>query len=467
MYTIIGAGLTGLAIADHFKKNDIEFEIYEGKEHGGGHVFSEKINGFTWDEGPHVSFAKTKYVKDYFATNCQDQYLEFDTNPSNYYKNTWIPHPAQSHLYAVPESIRYLTITEIKKIRSVHPENYEAKNYKQWLTHAFGESFTEHFPETYTIKYWTTSSENLSTDWIGDRVYFPNLEDVLSSAKGPLSKQTHYISKIRYPKTGGFYSFIKSVEKLIPVQYNKRISFLSFENKEIKFEDGTKINYENLVSTIPLVEMILKSDAPEEIKEQAGILNCSQLLLVNVIVNHATPIPNEWVYVYDKEMYSTRINFTELLSPENGAVGKTGIQVEVYFSAYREIKEDINTIAEKVLTELIEMKLIERKELIESYHTKWINWANVIFDNTRRDAQNIIFNWLATMGLTREYDDLEPMTNWDEKFQRPEPCGQIILAGRFAQWKYFWTEDCVLRALFIAQSIVSSMPANKEQIGLP
>jgi len=28
--------------------------------------------------------------------------------------------------------------------------------------------------------------------------------------------------------------------------------------------------------------------------------------------------------------------------------------------------------------------------------------------------------------------------------------GQLILAGRFAQWKYYWSDDCVLRGKFIA-----------------
>lgn len=453
MYTILGAGLSGLTIADQLKKKGIPFTILEGKSHGGGHIYSEEVNGFTWDEGPHVSFAKAEYVKKYFAGNCEDKFLEYSTDPSNYYKGTWIPHPAQSHLYAIPETLRTQTVQEIKIVREQQPENYSPANYHQWLQYAFGESFTKVFPESYTIKYWTTEPANLSTDWIGKRIYFPDVAEMIQSAAGPLNKQTHYISKVRYPESGGFYSFIKKVELSLPVQYNKKLQHISFDNKELLFKDGEVIKYEKLVSTIPLTEMIRNSDAPAGIKAQAQKLKCSQLLIVNVVAAHPALIPNQWLYVYDTDMYSTRINFTELLSPQNGVTGKTGIQVEVYFSDYRKLTEDVEVIAKKVLDELIVMQLIENKDAIESYHTKWINFANVIFDNERREAQEKVLNWLATKGLERETDDLEPMTDWEEKTTMSQQLGNIILAGRFAQWKYYWTDDCVLRGKYITENI--------------
>ena len=52
MYTILGAGLSGLSVADHFKKQSVAFKLFEAKSHGGGHIYSEKTDKFTWDEGP-------------------------------------------------------------------------------------------------------------------------------------------------------------------------------------------------------------------------------------------------------------------------------------------------------------------------------------------------------------------------------------------------------------------------------
>jgi monoamine oxidase len=38
MYTILGAGLSGLSVADHLNKKGIPFTIYEAKNHAGGHI---------------------------------------------------------------------------------------------------------------------------------------------------------------------------------------------------------------------------------------------------------------------------------------------------------------------------------------------------------------------------------------------------------------------------------------------
>jgi protoporphyrinogen oxidase len=453
MYTIIGAGVSGLSVADHLQKKNIPFKIYEGKDHGGGHIHSDVVDGFTWDEGPHFSFTKSEYVREYFASNVNGEFLEYPIKPTNYYTGTFIPHPAQSNMYAVPEPLRTTCIEDVTKIREELPSDYTPENYQQWIDYAFGKTFAKTFPQPYTVKYWTTGPENLATDWIGKRVYFPEITDMVESVKGPLEKLTYYINLVRYPQTGGFYSYIKDVEKTLPVQYNKKLSYISYENKELTFADGEKVTYDKLISTMPLPQMIINSDAPDEIKDHARKLKCSQVLIVNVVVNHPSKIDNQLLFVYDEDYLSTRINFTELLSPNNGIEGKTGIQVEVYFSDYHEKTTSDEVIEQKVVQELIQMGLIESEDKVQSHHSKWIEWANVIFDLERKEAQNEIYTWLESKGLIREDDDLNPMTDWDAKTGTNAPLGDIILTGRFAQWKYFWTDDCVLRGQYISENI--------------
>jgi len=451
MFTILGAGLSGLSVADHLRKNNVPFTLFEAKSHGGGHIYSEKVDGFVWDEGPHVSFTRYDYVKAYFAGNCDAAFLEYPTNPSNYYEGNWIPHPAQSNMYAIPAPLRDKCLSDVALIREQIPASYQPENYQEWIDYAFGETFAQKFPNAYTIKYWTTEPANLTTDWIGKRIYFPEISDMVDSANGPLQKQTHYITKVRYPESGGYYSFIKKVEEGLPVQYNYRLKHISFDRKELEFENGSKLKYQKLINTLPLPQLILNSDAPEHIKVEAEKLKCSQVLIINVIADHPALIQNHWIYVYDQNLYSTRINFTELLSPNNGEEGKTGIQVEVYFSDYHQLNESIAYIENAVLNELVEMKLLLSRDNVQSYHSKWLDWANVIFDNKRIEAQNNVLDWLCTKGMVREADDLEPMTDWDTK--PAVVLGDIILAGRFAQWKYYWTDDCVMRALYIAGNI--------------
>lgn len=87
-----------------------------------------------------------------------------------------------------------------------------------------------------------------------------------------------------------------------------------------------------------------------------------------------------------------------------------------------------------------------------------LKWGNVIFDHDRKTVLNTILEWLSQYGLERECDDLDYNTNWDTESERV--LGDVILAGRFGQWKYYWSDDCVLRGQQLADSI--SLVANLE-----
>ncbi len=449
---ILGAGLSGLSARFHLK--DYTCEIFEKKNYAGGHINSERINEFVFDEGPHVSFTKHEYVKQLFAENTRQEFLEYPVETVNYFKGFWIPHPAQSNLYAVPEPLRTECLESFLNSR-FNLENEIINNYADWLNEAFGEVFTKNFPNLYTRKYWTIEPEYLTTKWVGERVFYPNIEDVKEGYLGPLQNQTHYISKVRYPKNGGYFTYAKNWAESGNINFQHELSFISFKNKLISFGNGKSFQFQKLITTIPLPILIEKSDAPSDIKEASKQLNCSSIFIINVMANHKTKRKENWIYVYDEDKYSTRINCTELLSPSNAPANQTGIQVEVYFSNYKPIIESLESIKVKVVKELLEMGLLDSEELIIDINTKWVQFANVIFDHKREENLNKVLNYLSYFGLVREDDDLEPATNWDDKFNDKINLSEanIILAGRFAQWKYYWSDDCVLRGKYIANKL--------------
>lgn len=453
MYTILGAGLAGLSCSYHLGHDNCE--IFEQHTYLGGHIHTEFRDGFTWDEGPHVSFTKHDYVRELFADSTD--YHEYPVFPTNYYHGSWVPHPAQTNLYALPKPVREQCVADFLAMRAQNDEpSAEPANYQQWLDYAYGRYFATNFPAAYTTKYWTTSPENLTTDWVGSRMYFPAVDDVVQGAKGPLEKSTHYVTTVRYPKKGGYMAFTSKLAAGTNVRYGKKLVGISFAEKKLSFADGTQATYEKLVNTLPLPLLIQLSDAPAAVKAAARALSCSSVLIINIIANHPTQRPNNWIYVYDEDKHSSRINFTELLAPANGVPGKTGIQVEVYFSKYRTLDQPPGEIVAAVCAEMLEMGLVHSAGAIESAHSHWVEWANVIFDHPRRTALTIILNWLALHGLQREAQDLEPVVNWDEAFAAGQPFGDtasLFLAGRFGQWNYFWTDDCVLRGKYLNEKI--------------
>jgi hypothetical protein len=185
------------------------------------------------------------------------------------------------------------------------------------------------------------------------------------------------------------------------------------------------------------------------VREAANALSCSELLLVNVAARHPARRPETWMYVYDEDKVATRISVTEHLSSGNAPPGWTGVQVEVYGSRHRALPGTPDEIVGRVGAELADIGLIDPAAVRDAHYVR-VPWANVIFDHDARPALEVIWTWLEQFGLQREQGDTHPLTDWGRHALAGAPVGSLVFAGRFGQWKYFWTDDCVLRGRQVA-----------------
>jgi len=424
--TILGAGISGVSASYHIGHG--QCVIYEAKPHYGGHIFSFGRDGFTWDDGPHVLFTDSDYVKQVFAEAVDGEFEERAPEVTNYYKGHWIDHPAQSNLYQVPEPLRTQCLESFLQARS--RELTTPANYEVWLHQAFGRVFADTFPAAYTRKYWTTEPANLGTDWIGARIYYPSIDDVKGGYKGPLGKSTYWVKKFRYPSRGGFLSFARKLANGARIDYGKTLERIHFGRRKMRFVDGFQAGYETLISTLPLPVLIRCSeDAPDGVREAAEQLRTTQLFLVDIAASHPAKLKHHWVYIYDEDKLGTRVTMMENLSPYNVPPGCTGMSVEVCGSQYKPLPTNREQTAETVKQELIEMGLLESMDAVISTTVRYVPWGQVIFDHNRKAALQIINSFLDSVGVVR--------------------------VGRYAEWKYAMTHDCVLKAKHEAEKMVS------------
>jgi protoporphyrinogen oxidase len=441
---ILGAGISGLSSSYHIGHQFCE--IFEKEVRIGGLLQTEDKNNFTWDRGPHVSFTKNEYVKNLFSKNVDCNYDEFEVKIENYFKGHWIPHPAQLNYHAIPSPMKEICLSSF--IDSLNIKNKKINNYEEWLEGSFGIQFAKNFPMEYTKKYWTIESKYLDTDWIGVRVKPPTLEDVIRGLDESSRKTAHYIQSVRYPKQGGYYSFIKKIAENSTVHLRQIISHIDLKHKKINMVSGMVYSYEKLISTIPLPDLVRLGSAPSEIQVAAAQLSCTSVLLVNICTPRLLKRDIDWFYVYDASLYSTRVSILRMSQSNSDLNDAYAIQVEVYFSEHKMPDKSMDEISKIVASELMHMGLIDE---VKNTFWRFIPFANVIFDKPRKNSQNKILKWLESQGLVREGDDLDPMTSWSDKPQKE--LGDLILSGRFAQWKYYWTDDCVLRSKYIADSL--------------
>lgn len=457
MIVVLGAGIAGLSAAFHIGHE--RSLLLERQPKAGGHTSSYSLGGFTWDQGPHVSFTKNEAVKALFAEAVDGEYDEYPVRVGNYHRGHWIEHPAQTALHAVPEPLRQRCLDSFLSTRQSAESLRERTptDYGEWLDRAFGPVFAKHFPAPYTRKYWTREPRELTTDWVGGRVHLPTVADVVEGSLTPLEGGRHYISKVRYPKGGGYEAFTAGLRRGANLRCSAEVARIDLRSRTIGLSTGESIAFDRLVNTMPLPVFIDRCiNVPASVREAVRALECSRLLLVETTAPHPTRRPENWLYVYDEDKLSTRIHFTERLTPGNAPPQHTGVQVEVYVGRQRPCALTHAEVAQRVLDELVEMRLIDADAAAQGtvyQQVRRCQWANVIFDHARRDALDRIWSWLETEGLGRRDDDLTPTTDWSLPRAAAPRSDTLFMAGRFAQWKYYWSDDCVLRGRQLASEV--------------
>ena len=229
---ILGSGMAGYGAATRLHDEGIKSYLYDKNAYIGGHTASFKFDdGFIFDEGPHISFTKNSRLQDLFAANIEGEFQTIQTRVNNYYRGHWIKHPAQCNLYGLPEDLIVNCVKDFIESTQRVPDRLE--NYDDWLVASFGETFARTFPCEYGHKYHTTTAGNMSTVWLGPRLYQPTLDEVL---RGALSKQTpevHYISNFRYPTYNGFVSYLRPIHEKTSVHLEHHVTAVDPDEKTL------------------------------------------------------------------------------------------------------------------------------------------------------------------------------------------------------------------------------------------
>jgi protoporphyrinogen oxidase len=416
-YCVLGTGMAGFGAAHKLRERGVTPLIFDKRGHYGGHTASFTYEGgrYLFDEGPHVSFTKVERVQKLLADAVDNKYEVLNTKVNNYWKGHWVKHPAQINLHGLPPDV----ITNVIKdfVDAQHKPHPKIVNYEDWLRASFGNYFAEQFPMQYTIKYHTTHAANMSTDWIGPRLYQCKLEEILRGALQPSTADVHYISHFRYPSHGGFMSYLRAFMEKNQPKLGHKVAAIDPKLKQVTFENGTKVDYKGLVSSVPLPDLIPTiQDAPKDVQEAAAQLACTDLVIVNLVIDRRDIIDAHWTYFYDQDIFFTRLSTPHLQSPNNVPPGCGSLQAECYYSKkYRPLDRKPDDCIEPVIRDLRKCGLLRDTDKILFKNTMYIEYANVIFDLDRADALATVHGYLNDVG--------------------------IAYCGRYGDWAYIWTDE--------------------------
>ncbi len=431
---VLGTGMAGFGAAHRLHAEGITPIMFDKNAYHGGHTASFRYeSGFLFDVGPHISFTKDSRIQELFADSVDQKYETIQINLNNYWRGHWPLHPVQLHLHGLPEDVVVKVITDFVEERQA-PER-PINNYADWLLTSFGRTFAESFPMQYTRKYHTTTAENMSTDWLGPRIYRPSLDEVLRGAISASAPHKHYITHFRYPSQGGFMSYLTKFVPMGNLHLNHELMSINPQERTLRFSNGLVARYDALISSVALPDLIRMIDgAPQEVREAAERLACSTCVLVNIGVNRQDLSAAHMTYFYDEDICFTRLGFPHMLSSSNATPGAGSIQAEVYFSQkYKPFTGSPQDWIEPVIRDLRRCGIVREEDQILCRKAMFLRYANIIFDLDRASALQTVHGYLDELG--------------------------IAYCGRYGDWGYMWTDESFISGENAATKALDNMKA--------
>lgn len=435
--SILGTGMAGFGAAHAAHQAGLRPVVYDLHDHIGGHTASyEFAGGWTFDEGPHVSFTENVRIQDFLAENVEGKYESSPTRVNNYWKGYWIKHPAQINLHGLPADLVTKILLEFVELAQRN-EKPPIRNYEDWLRASFGNTFSETFPMEYTVKYHTTTAANMNTGWIGPRLYRPNLEEVFRGALQPNTDDVHYISGFRYPSHGGFAAYLEPFRRIANINLGHEVVGIDPKRHLLRFQNGKTASYDGLVSSIPLPELLpMIAGAPKDILEAASRLACTEAVIVSLGIDRPDLVDAHWSYFYDRDVFFTRLSTPHLQSPHNVPPGCGSLQAECYYSKkYRPLDRRPEDCIEPVIADLKRTGILRESDRVLFRHAMHIRYANVIFDLESAPAIAAVHGYLDDIG--------------------------IGYCGRYGDWAYIWTDQSFVSGERALQRVLAGVKSQQ------
>lgn len=422
---ILGGGLTGVTLG-YFLNCDVE--ILEKNMETGGLCRSLQDEGFTFDfGGSHIIFSKDKEVLSFMLAVLGDNKVQRRRNTKILFKGNYVKYPFENGLNDIPkednfECLYYYIDNLIKRERD---KSNSPENFKEWIYYTFGKGIAEKYMIPYNEKIWNTKSEQMSLEWVGNRVPQPPIEDVIKSSLGIETEGYTHQLYFFYPKKGGIQSLIRSIESGI----KGRIT-TNFEVKSIRKEDdkwflsnnNKEKEFDMVISTLHLSDFInVLRDVPENVVKAANNLKYNSLITVMIGLDIPELNDFSWLYIPDKDIKTHRVSFPSNYSEYVAPNGKSTVLAEITCSEDEEIwKQKDDDIADEAIDDLHRLKIINKNTVCYS-KVKRSKYAYVIYDLDYTKKMKVINRYFNEIG--------------------------IELCGRFSEFKYLNMDACIRSAM--------------------
>lgn len=305
------------------------------------------------------------------------------------------------------------------------PGNFEEFIYKIW-----GWGIAKHFAIPYNRKLWGVPLSEMETSWLGGRVPMPDLEEMIEGALQPTPKPMGPNARFGYPLRGGFQTLMNGFLPHIRdrLRLNTAVKAVSLKRRLLTLSDGSQIEFESLISTMPLPVLIrcIGTEAPPEIQRAAAALRYLSVRCVNIGVGREKLTDKHWIY-YPEDTVFHRIFVQGNASPHCNPPGGFGLTCEITYGKPKPLAYDGDALTQRCIDDCRRVGIISPDDPILSTCQLDLPHAYVIYDHQRAANVKLIREWLS------RYD--------------------VILAGRYSEWEYYNSDHAFMAGKRAADAV--------------
>ncbi len=295
MNVVIGAGISGLS-AGHFLKSDCL--IIEKASTAGGLSGQYTVNHFAFDHGGHYFHFQNKASVQKHLQSFH-RFRSYQRNSRIFMMGRFIPYSLQYHLAYLPLRWRRVILREMASKSDLRPETLQ-----EFLLARFGASLCALFFEPFLSKFYRRPLDGMLADMDKGSIPVPQLEDV---RRGAIEKRrfTEGYNPVFYYPAQGMQRFIDDYARpLLPrIHFGERVLRVDLKQKKVVTDRGS-YPYANLISTMPLKELLAILDPPAPFP--FARLQHLSTLVVNVVLSRRRR-RFHWLYLPENDFPFYRV----------------------------------------------------------------------------------------------------------------------------------------------------------------
>jgi protoporphyrinogen oxidase len=422
---VLGAGLTGMSFAYHFNRS---VPLFERNPIPGGLARTISANGYAFDLAPHLLHMRSPYLKSLVFNELNLDLQKYIRHSVIYFDSRIVPYPFELHLNYLSEKKRkecLQGIEELEKRDKKEDQTFQAESYKKYALNAFGKGIARNYLLPYNRKVWDINPAEMTCEWM-KLIPTVNLEQIKKNAFEKTEVKFGYNSEFYYPRENGVQALADAfAERLDNIRLAEEVIKINTQKRVVYFASNKEVQYQKLVSTIPLQQLMDKTDIPE-LHQKAKKLRHTSVYMVNLVIKGDIPDTIHWMYFPQPDFEFYRISFPKNYFPGCAPENEKVLAVEVGSQNHDLALDEIQ---KKIIEQIQKIPVFKIREIC-LIHCEKIPVAYCIYDKFRTRIVNETLDILNDSGIKS--------------------------IGRYGQWEYSTMEDAILYGKELAEEIIHS-----------